>query len=194
MAGDAHAKELIDLGNKLFTDKMPFDNLCQEIAWQFAPDLSYFTSKLALGDDWGSDRMDGFPDQVSRELCNALSGMLRRDPWFRTTTLDDEIDADEESARYLEYVTSVVRRALYDPRSQFVRATKEGDRFYVNFGQAVISVEEMRPADGSNPHLFFRNFHLRDCAWLENEMGEVDHLHRKEVMTARAMVRKFRAD
>jgi hypothetical protein len=43
-------------------------------------------------------------------------------------------------------------------------------------------------------HLFFKNHHLKDCAWLENELGDVDHLHRKDRMQARGIVSQFRSD
>ena len=187
---DARALELISLGDKLWSDKRQYDSLCQELAWQFCPDLASFTTKLVLGQDFAVDRMDSFPEQISRELTNQLSAMLRPSdrPWFRTTTLSDSIDSNEDNARYLEYVTAAMRRALYDPRSKFIRATKEADRFYVNFGQAVLSCEE---APGTREHLYFRNYHIKDCSWLENDVGEVDTLHRKEMITARAMAMKF---
>ena len=190
MAGDARALELISLGEKLYTDQKQLDSLCQEIAWQFAPDLASFTTKLILGQDFAIDRMDSFPEQMSRELANQLGAMLRPNdrPWYRVTTLNSEIDADEDNARYLEYVGRTMHQGIYDPRSKFVRATKMADRFFVNFGQAVISVEE---APQTRDHLFFRNFHTKDCAWLENELGEIDHLHRKEQITARKMVERF---
>jgi hypothetical protein len=190
VAIDQRALELITLGDKLFGDKKQLDSLCQEVAWHFAPDLADFTTKLILGQDFAIDRMDSFPELMSRELTNQLSAMLRPTdrPWFRLTTLNDEVDANEDNARYLEYVSHVIRRYIYDPRSKFVRATKLADRFYVNFGMAVISVEE---APRTRDHLFFRSHHLKDCAWLENETGEVDHLHRKEMITARKMVERF---
>lgn len=189
---DKRAQDLIDLGNRLFTIKQPYDGLCQELAWQFAPDLAEFTRKLVLGEEWNDHVMDGFPQRCSRDLSNNISGMMRpaNSPWFRTTTLDDDIDADEENAQYLEYVTKTIRSGLYDARTDFINATKEADRFWVNFGSPVLSIEEAR----SREHLFFRNHHLKDCAWLENELRQIDHLHRKDVMTARAMVRFFRGD
>lgn len=186
----AKASELISLGNRLFSKKYQLDNLFQEIAWQFTPDLADFVDPIQLGEDWAADRMDGYPEMVSRELSSQMSAMLRPQdrPWFRTTTLDEMMDADENNARALQYVTSVVKKGLYDPKSKFVRATKEADRFYVNFGQAVISIEE---SPKTRDHLFFRNHHIKSCAWLENELGDIDHLHRKEKMTARTMVLRF---
>ena len=184
------AQELISLGDRLFTNKWQLDNLFQEIGWQFCPDLADFVTPIILGDDWAADRMDGFPEQVSRELSNQLGAMLRPQdrPWFRTTTLDDDLDADEANARALQYITKVIRRGLYNPKSKFVRATKETDRFYVNFGQGVLSIEE---APITRDHLFFRNHHLKNCAWLENALGDIDNLHRKDKMTARVMMRSF---
>lgn len=193
MASDQGALDLLSLGDRLFGDKKQFDSLCQEIAWHFCPDLATFTTKLVLGQDFSIDRMDSMPEQTSRELTNQLSAMLRPNdrPWFKTTTLDDELDAVDENARGLEYLTRTIRQGMYDPRTKFVRSTKQADRFYINFGQAVISCEE---APQTRDHLFFRNFHVKNCAWLENDLGEVDHLHRKEAMSARKMMQRFKED
>ena len=184
------AKGLIDLGNHLFAKKRPLDSLNQDIAWQFAPDLADFTSPLDLGEDWGSDRMDGYPEQVSRELSNQLSAMLRpRDkPWFQSTTMDEALDAETPVARFRDYLTGRVRSGIYDARTNFVAAAKQTDRFYVNFGGGVLSCNE---APGDRDHLFFSNHHLRDCAWMENELGKIDHLHRKSSMTARQIVKRW---
>lgn len=191
--GDARALELIDLGDKLWGERRQYDGLCQEIAWQLCPDLASFTQEMILGRDFAIDRMDSYPEQMSRELTNQLSAMLRPNdrPWFKTTTLDPQIDAVEENARYLEYVTKTIQRGIYDPRSKFIRATKQADRFYTNFGQAVVSCEE---APGTRDHLFFRSYHIKDCVWMDNDLGEIDNLHRREMITARAMFKKFRED
>lgn len=187
---DRKAAELIDLGDKLFRKKERLDLLNDEVAWQFAPDLCNFTRDIELGDDFMGDHMDSTPVILSRELSSQLSAWLRPQDklWFKTTTLDDEMDAVEENARFLERLTKQVWRGIYDPRTQMIASTKEADRFYVNFGQAVLSINE---APGTREHLFFKNFHTKDCAWLENDIGEVDHLHRKQSMTARALVRRF---
>mgnify|MGYP003897071883 CR=1 FL=1 len=187
---DARAKELLDLGNHLFDKRKPKDSLDQEIAWNFAPDLAEFQSPLELGEDWASDRMDGYPEQVSRELSNQLGANLRPNgkQWFKSSTGDDDSDADESNAQFLEYLARTMRREMYKVKTGFVGATKELDRFYVNFGQGVMSIEES-PAD--RDHLYFRTHHLKDCVWLDNQLGQVDHLHRRAKMSARAMKRMF---
>jgi hypothetical protein len=183
------AKELIDLGDRLFTAKAPLDSLNQEIAEQFCPDLAEFTTTLTLGEEFTSHLDDSYSQMLHRELSDSFSSMMRPrgKRWFRPTTLDDQLDADVEVSRFLEYLGDTIWRKLYDPKTKFIRATKEADRFYSAFGQCVISVEE---APNRN-HLYMRSHHLANCAWLENEIGEIDHLHRKEKMTARKMKLAF---
>ena len=186
---EGRAKELSDLGDRLFAKKAPLDGLNQEIADIFYPERANFTTDLQLGADFNTGNFDSLPQLLRRELGNAMSATLRPrgQPWFSATTLDDDLDNDPEVARYLEYITMRMRRSMYDERTKFVRATKEADHDFVTFGMNVISVEEAPNRD----HLFYRAHHLRDCAWLENDLCEIDHLHRKDTMTARAMVRRF---
>ncbi len=186
---DGRAKELIDLGDRLFRNKAGLDSLNQEISSIFYPERASFTSNLDLDANFGSQNMDSYPSLLRRELGNSMSATLRPkdQPWFHATTLNDRIDNDPDAAAYLEYMTSTIRRSIYDARSKFIRATKDGDHDFVTFGQAVISCEEAPSRD----HLFFRWHHLRDCAWLENELGDVDHLHRKDTRNARSLIKMF---
>lgn len=190
MSKDARAQDLVDLGNKLFSKKEPLNSLMQEIALQFFPVRATFTGGGDyLGRDVADHLQDSYPSIVRRELGNAISAMLRpRDQkWFSTTTMDEDRDADPTNAKYLEYVTRQMRTAIYDHRAKFIRATKEGDHDFVTFGQTVISIEE----SSDRTHLYYRCHHLRDCAWLDNDTGDTDHLHGKDRMSARMMARAF---
>jgi hypothetical protein len=189
MAGDARAKELIDLGDGLFRKKDPLHTLWQEISEQFYVERADFTTTHTYGEDFADHLMDSFPSLLRRELGNSISAMLRpRDrDWFGMTTLDEGRDRNSGNAEYMEYVCRKMKRAMYDPRSKFVRATKEADHDYVTFGNTVMSIEEGPTRD----HLFYRAYHLRDCAWLENQLGDVDHLHRNDKFTARKMRQVF---
>ncbi len=190
---DQRAAELIDLGNKLFSKKEPLNSLMQEIALQFYPVRATFTmSGDYLGRDHADHLNDSYPVLVRRELGNSISATLRpRDQkWFMATSMDEERDQIPENAKYLEYVSQTIRTAMYDVRAKFVRATKEGDHDFITFGQTVLSIEE----SPDRTHLYYRAHHLRDCAWLENDIGDVDHIHRKDRMSARTMKRRFKED
>jgi hypothetical protein len=189
---DQRAKDLVALGDKLFSTRAPLASLWEEIAENFYPERADFTAKHDWGEDFCDHLHDSYPVLARRELANTLSSMLRpkdRD-WFALTTSRDEVDEIPEVAKWLERHTQVVKRAIYDRRTGFLRSMKEADHDYVTFGQCVIEV-------GENPertHLHFRTWHLRDCAWLENDLGEVDHLHRKMKLQARNMKKRWGAD
>lgn len=194
MASDNRARDLLDLGNKIFGDKLSLDSLNQNIAENFYPERADFTRNIVLGEDFAGQLMDTYPVLMHRELSNSISAMLRpRDSdWFRLTTLIDELDADDDVAKFLEYLKKETRAGLYDPRSSFVRATKQADYDFVAFGNAIVSVEQVLDKKSEQPHLYFKCHHFRDCAWLENDLGEIDHLHRKDALPARAMVERFK--
>lgn len=181
---------MIDLGDRLYKKRDPLLSLWQEIAEQFYVERSDFMSTHMLGDDLSDHLMDSYPALLRRELGNSISSMLReRDSqWFKCTTLDDRRDNEIQNSAYLEYVSTKLKRLMYDARSKFVRAAKEADHDFVSFGQAVISIETNK----DRTHLFYRTFHLRDCAWLENATGDVDHLHRRDRWTARKLKQTFK--
>lgn len=76
---------------------------------------------------------------------------------------------------------------MYDPRSQFVRATKQGDNDFVAFGQAVITADLNAHGDG----VLYRAWHLRDVAWCENAELQIDTVHRDWKLEARALKKLF---
>ena len=187
--GDSRAKDLIDLGDKLFHKREPLVSLWQEIAENYYPMRATFMTEFQGGRDYAAHILDSHPVLTRQELGNAVSSMLRPrgQPWFASATVDEEMNADPAVAQYLEYLTNTTRTNMYHSKTQFVRATKEGDHDFITFGQAVISTMESPSRDA----LFYRNHHLRDCAWLENSVGVVNHLHRKDKMTVRQMVEMF---
>lgn len=187
--GDSRAKDLIDLGDKLFSKRDPLLALWQEIAENYYPMRATFMTEFQGGRDYAAHLLDSHPVLTRQELGNAVSSMLRPrgQPWFASSTVNEELNADPEVAQYLEYITDTIRTNMYHSKTQFVRATKEGDHDFITFGQAVISTMESPTRDA----LFYRNHHLRDCVWLENATGVVNHLHRKDKMSARQMCEQF---
>jgi hypothetical protein len=184
---DSRAKELKNIGTGLFTQKAPWDSLCQDIAENFYPMRSDFTSTLALGDDFSCDLMESYPVQVRETLGNTPNAMLRQGEWFEIKTGIQKIDEDSEVARWLEHATTEYRRLVYDRRANFTAATIEVDHDYVSFGLGVMSVEESPTRD----HMLFRAWHPKDAAWMLNDVGAVDHLQRKMKKTARNIKKRW---
>lgn len=185
---DSRAKEIIARGDRLFSKRMSLLSLWQDIALQFYVERAHFTVSHTPGEEFADHLMSGFPLMVRRDLGNALSSMLRPNSkdWFSIRTGRPERE-DNQAKRWLEWAGQVQKRAMYDRKARFARATKEGDHDFVAFGQCVISTEVNR----REATLLYRCWHLRDVAWQEDETGEVSHIQRKWKPTVRELCRTF---
>lgn len=181
--------ELIALGDKLFSDKQNWDQLCQELAYWFAPEKADFTNEITLGEEFADHLSDADTVRVARDLANLFNTMLRPadQDWFAVTVPDDEVKNDTEARRKLESMTRITRAAIYAADAKYTRANSEADIDFAVFGCSVKSVTNNKDNNG----IFFKTWHLKDCAWMENDWGIVDHLHRKMKMTAGGIESKF---
>lgn len=167
-------KALLEHGDHLFGQRTGLLSLWQQQAEHFYPERADFTSTRNLGDDFASYLNTSYPLITRRELGSSLSGMLRpRDEEWFAASVDNSDKLDRAGKVWLESATEVQRRAMYDPISQFVRATKEGDHDFVTFGQCVISAEW----DPLESALLYRCWHLRDVAWSEKYNGTIGAVH-----------------
>jgi hypothetical protein len=182
-------KDLCAQGDQLFDKRTSLMLLWQEISENFYPERADFTASRTLGEEFAADLMTSYPLIVRRDLGNAFGSMLRptAKTWFHARTLDERLDKDVESRRWLEWVEGVQRRAMYDTGSLFTRATKEGDHDFAAFGQCVLTVQLNREGNG----LLYRSWHLRDVAWAEDEEGKIGEVHRKWKPTLRNLLRLF---
>jgi hypothetical protein len=185
---DDNAKELMKRGNKLFEKKAPFDSLCQEIATNFYSFRADFTQTIELGTEFASHQVDSYPELVRRDLANAFASMLRpsNQQWFQAH-VDDELEQDRSVRAYLEYMDKVTARILYDPATNMRRSAAEADNDLAAFGNAVMSIVDNKTRDG----IVMRAWHLRDCAWAEDENGNASALHRKQKITLSNLARQF---
>lgn len=179
---------LMQVGERLFTSRGSLISLWQEISDNFYPERADFTASRSLGTEFAAHLMTSYPILARRDLANSLGTMLRptSKEWMKIT-VRNAVNLSNDARRWLEFATKTQKKAMYDRRAMFVRATKEGDNDFATFGQTVISVERNRDNDG----LIYRCWHLRDVAWAENVNGEVDTVFRRWKPTARDLVSLF---
>jgi len=158
--------------SQVLTDHKPMMSLYQTIADNFYPERADFTLRRNVGDEMTSGLTESVPVLLRRDLGDSISAMLRDGDWFNIS-IDGE--PDRAGRDWLQWATKRLRTFMYDREAGFVRATKEADHDFITFGPAVISCERNRKANG----LLFRTWHLRDCAWWENESGHVCGVVRK---------------
>lgn len=167
-------QSILKRGDHLFNNRGSMLSFWQTAGENFYPERAHFTASPVIGEDFASHLYTSYPIIVRRELSGAFSSMLRRrdTEWMKMTVKrDDKIDSAGKA--WLDYATKVQRRAMYDTKAKFVRATKEGDDDYTAFGQCCIT----REINWRDVSLLYRTHHLRDCAWQEDITGEVVELH-----------------
>ena len=184
---DSRVKNLIDVGDKLFGSR-PIA-LWQALAENLYPMRADFIYERLLDDDLAGSLMSSVPVLMCRELADSLPSMMRprNVVWAELHAEDPQIDDDDRARPWMEWATGVMNRAMYDPDSGFVRATKEADYDWVAFGQAIILPGVNHERDG----LLYQTFHLKDCAWSEGVNGKVNSVHRKWKPTIYQLCKMF---
>lgn len=185
----SRVRDLVQQGDRLFSKRQPILSLWQTMAEQFYPIRADFTTSRSLGEEFASHLMTGRPTLAHRDLGNSLSAMLRPrgTAWFHARTGDEDINNNSTAKEWLDGKSDVLRRAMYDQRAQFIRATKQGDNDFVAFGQTVISIDPNQYRDG----ILYRNWHLKDVAWCENSELVIDTVHRNWAIEARNLIKLF---
>lgn len=180
--------QIITQGDHLFGKRSTLLSLWQEIADNFYVERADFTTTRTIGTDFAEHLTTSYPLLVRRDLGNSFGSMLRPSglQWFHMRG-DEQGDEDQAALEWLEAKSEVMRRAMYDRRSLFTRATKEGDHDFAAFGQCVLSAELNKQANG----LLYRCWHLRDVAWCEDAEGRIGTVHRKWKPTALDMSKLF---
>ena len=181
-------KQLKTQAQKLLSDRSTLLYLWQELSENFYPERADFTTKRVIGQEFADYLYDSYPVLTRRDLGNQLGSMLRprQIEWFEMAPMEGDY-IDTEGKQYLEWVSKIMRTAMYQKQSLFTRATKEGDHDFATFGQLVMSIRPNRYGDS----LLYQTWHLRDCAWMENESGQIGFFVRKWKTAAKDLVRLF---
>lgn len=190
MASDI--KEIIRVGEELFSKRSSFMSLMQELAENFYPERADFTAGSCLiGSDFAGNLMNSYPVLARRDLGNSLSSMLRptSKDWFGMNISGKE-NLSNASRKWLQEKTKLQLRIMYDRVAGFTKATKQGDHDFACFGQTIIMVDTNKERN----RMMYRNWHLRDVAWLEDENGNIDTIYRRQKLTVRDIVKLWGGD
>lgn len=181
---------LRDSAERLF-NRSGLLSLWQDCAEHFYVERADFTTRRSLGAHLADHLTTSQPLLARRTLGDSIATMLRsREVEWVRMTVEREETLDHEAKEWLEWANQTMLRAMYDPASGFVRATKETDHDFITFGNAVISTE----LDVTHQRLVYRNHHLRDFAWDEGMDGKpVPVFHRFE-RPLHQLAREYGAD
>lgn len=182
-------RELIEIGDKLFSKRSSLDRLFQSIAEQLYPERADFNCGDRSGEDVGGDLLTGAPVMARRDLGDAVSAMLRprEKAWFHAHAIDEQIAEDATAKQFFDKLSTAMRTLMYQKGAQFIGTTKQADNDFVTFGQCVIEVSPNAAQNG----LLYRCHHVRDTVWCENAELAIDTVIRNWSPTARVLERMF---
>lgn len=191
---DTRIRRLMEDGDKLFGARSTLMTWWQNACEQFYPERADFTVSRMIGQDFAEHLTTSYPMLARRSLGNSISAVLRPanldttapGVWFNMRT-DSDREEDNQTRAGLEWMTGVMRRAMYDRRSGFTRATKEGDHDFAAIGQCVISIQLNRSRTG----ILYQCHHVRDVAWCEDAEGNIESRHRKWKTTVQQLSTTF---
>lgn len=164
--------ELKRFAGQRFEKHVRVMTLWQTLAEHFYPERTDFTQVHNVGEELGIGLADSQPTLIRRDLGNSIESVTRDGKWFK---MGIDGDPDHMGKMWLEYATDRQFKLMNQRITNFRRATKQGDHDYVTFGQNVISVQLNKTAT----NVIYRNWHLRDCAWWDNDEDAVDGLVRR---------------
>jgi Bacteriophage head to tail connecting protein len=179
-------QDVVRIGNKLFSNRYPAMSLWQTQAENFHVMRADFTRRRYFSEEFGSYLLSGAPARCHRDLADSFSTMLRRDQWFHAKTDSDKVNEDRDAKIWLDWVSKEMRLAMYDRRAKFVRAAKTVDKDFCAFGNGVMTREVV-----DFDHFLFRDWHLRDVAWGEDDKRDINTVHFNWNVEARNLVAKF---
>src|SRR3990167_8220023 len=186
---EQRARDALKIGDKLFEKKAPVDSLWQEIALNFYPERADFTTKRNDGEEFSDHLFSSYPVLARRELGNVLFAFLysRSQKRFSIHAADETLDEGDAERKFLENLSDIQFRAMYDSPAGLARAMKQAGHDFATFGNAVNKFWPNVAGD----MLLFKNYHLRDNAWSENAEGKIDCNHRNWEPTARQLIHFF---
>lgn len=179
-------RDVVRLGDSLFSRRYPMMTLWQTIAENFNVMRADFTRRRYPSEEFASYLMSGRPARCHRELAGAFSTMLRRDQWFHAKTDSEQVNEDRDAKIWLDWASRTMKLAMDDKRAGFARATSVADGDFCSFGNAVITRDIV-----DYEHFLYRCWHLRDVAWEQNVIGRVNQVHFNWKPYAAQIIDKF---
>lgn len=185
---DSNCKELISLGEKLFSRKSQLDTLWQSISEECYPERSTFTRTRIEGDEFCLNLWTSLPAQNRRDLAYAMGALTRKKGgWFEVSVKNKE-QLPRDAKDWLSWATDQQRERLYNRRALFQRTMQVADNDFVSFGNAVVMLGEDEDRERI---MVFLPCHLRDCAWSQDYYQQVNCLHRKFKIELRNAVARY---
>lgn len=185
------ADTIISRQERLASGRSNFDSWWQEIALRVLPLAAQFTTTSEAGERRTERLFTGKPVTDNERFAAVMDELLtpRSQLWHILAPEDEDVADDTETSVYLERLNKLLFTQRYRPRANFAAHKHQGYLSVGAFGNSCLFIDE---AIGEGPR--YRQWHLRECYWVENQHGMIDTIYRRYQMQAGQAVRKARED
>lgn len=188
MKNSTKTDEIFKRFEELKKERANFESHWQEIAERILPRSTEFVGERSPGDKRTSMMYDATAALALERFSSAVESLLtpRGSRWHRLRASNQFVDQDDESRLWFDNVEDILFRQRYRPRANFASQMHEGYISLGAFGNGNLFVDE-DPVSG----IRYRNVHMSDCFFAEDEMGNIDTVYRQLDLAARQVLRMF---
>lgn len=187
--GDNIAKELIQIQERLNSERSTFENHWQEIApLVLGRQDDFFNSQSQQGEKRNERRFDDTAALALERFAAAKEQVRtpRGQKWHRIAPEDEELLDDKEVALWCENYNDFLFKMRNRPQSNYAKQQHECYMSDGAFGTSVLIVEDM-VGYGAR----YKSSHISEHFFMENRYGVIDVDYRKYKLSARQALQRF---
>jgi hypothetical protein len=175
--------------DKLKAFRLNWEHHWQDIADYFVPRKKTITQERTRGDRRNNTLLDNTGMMSNELLAGALHGLLTNPhrQFFELFTGDKAIDQNDEARLWLEDSADRMHTVINNSNFQ-----TEVHEIYIDLGTFGTAVMFMQEDPGDIVH--FRAQFIRDIYVSENNLGQIDELHRELKWTIKNLIQEFGYD
>ncbi|MBP8294776.1 MAG: head-tail connector protein [Burkholderiales bacterium] len=188
---DSRADEILRVQGDLEAQRSTWESHWSEVAERVLPRMDQFKGPRTPGEKHQERIFDSTAPLALERFAAAMESYLvpRTQQWHRLRPVDDDLGDDHEVRVYLDQVTDILFGSRYSPRANFASQTYETFLSLGAFGTGALFID-----DAVGYGLRYKSVPLSGLYIAENAVGEIDYVHRKYKLSARAAMQQFGED
>lgn len=182
------ADTIINHHGQLLDQRSNFADWWQEIAYRVMPKDAQFTTISEEGEKRTERLFDGSAVTANERFASVMEDMLtpRTQRWHQLAAEDESLADNHEVQVWFEEVNRILFSMRYRPGANFASQKHQGYMSTGAFGNSCMFIDEIV---GQGPR--YKQVHMSEVCWAEDQHGKVDTIYRKFPMTIRQAVQRF---
>lgn len=184
------AREIVEIQQKLATERSTYDNHCREVAKVILPrQEQFFRETTPEGNKRTQHIIDSMPMQALNKFAAAMESILtpRASKWHGLTTNNEELNKIQEVREFYDTVTSILFQKRYATTANFASQKHESYMSLGAFGTSVLMTED----DAETRGVRYKHSHISEHFYMDNARGIIEENYRLYRITAQQAVQKM---